>query len=167
MVKTAINEANISFKEGDVLELARPVRVIPREEGGYFGGEITGSRGRGSTAATLTSGTKCRVIKRLGNNAAWVAVESLDKPIRIDINKFDLGAAEKYFAGKSRTRVPPSVPSLSNSLSSKNADPEARLAAAREALKAAKAELEAASKAYEASLLGDFDDKTPADPQDF
>lgn len=153
LIETAIQEekdrCNVYFKEGETLELHRPVRVIPTEKG-YFGGEVTGSRNRGTTAATLQPGTMCKVVKRISANTAWVRCRELKEPIRVDINKFCPDRADRYLSAKKKSTVaqsgPPKIP----------ATPEERYRRAQEeyhnaiiALRRAKKNLEAAQAEFE------------------
>lgn len=111
VMQEAEGECNIRFVEGETLTLHRAVRVIPKGEG-YFGGEPTGTRGRGTTAATLKAGTKCKVLKRIGSQNAWCQVEGLNKPVKIHINKFCPEKSEQYLGSTARGGAGMEVPKI-------------------------------------------------------
>jgi hypothetical protein len=113
-----INEADeFAFKVGSIATLIRPVRVTPRPDGKWGGGEDSplsrrGPRPRGSTSTILKPGTECR-INRAGKNQAWCTPLDTDGGILIDpqtgreidnvlihVNKFSQSAADLYKQGK-------------------------------------------------------------------
>lgn len=156
---------DVKFVEGETLKLHRAVRVIPLEGGGFFGGEprVAGraARARGASVKELPPGTECKILKRIGGRAAWVQVEGIKGPIRMDINKFCPTRAGTYLAGKKKRKAkdvgPPTIMS-----------PEDELAAAeREHDEAAAAFASAAERLEQARAAitpaGEMEDDTPVD----
>lgn len=116
------DEEHISFKQGSIMELIRPVRVNPAEFGGFQGGEDSdaarrGPRPRGTTSSILPPGTQCQIL-RAGKNEAIVHPfdengESFYDPqtglevdaVKIHINKFCPHCANAYKAGQGQKNI--------------------------------------------------------------
>lgn len=122
IAEQVISEADeFTFKTGSVATLIRPVRVTPRPDGKWEGGEDSplsrrGPRPRGSTSTILKPGTECR-INKAGKNQAWCTPLDADGGILIDpqtgreidnvlihVNKFSQAAADVYKQGKPKAQ---------------------------------------------------------------
>lgn len=81
----------LRIKPGEKYATIEPVRIIPdpARPGLYFGGEVKGSRGRGSTQLTLPAGVPVMCYQVSGSDG-WFAIPS-ERGIlrtRIHLNKF-------------------------------------------------------------------------------
>ena len=144
-----------TFRVGETVTNVKPIRVIPRPEGYYFGGEVGGYRGRGSTAATFPPGTDFEVVERIGGSKAKVTHPDLDKPMVVHKNQFSQTHAEKYAASKERGRV---ANRQVQQAPQEELSPEDELAAAEQAFEADKVAFIKAKKRLKIAQLMMQDD---------
>lgn len=141
-----IEASSFTFRPGEIVKNIDPIRLVPHpnREGTFFGGSITGTRGRGSTEATFPPDSSFKVLERIGSAKALVKDMSGDValPIEVHMNQFSAEAAEKYRLKLQRAKEE------SAEAAEELKAPAKKELSPEEELKAAMADMEAAKEAY-------------------